>query len=150
MSGENLSSSSSAVAASYRYYAPLPLRVVNEDYALIAGFLGGIVVFALYLAVLIGLRCVQHAQTAQRARQSRRCSIAFPPPPPPPPSNNVSQQDDSVPSYGAWVWKAERQPQRSAQTTTATAALINDDGPRYERGVLSRPAAGPPQPPPRR
>ncbi|KPI89560.1 hypothetical protein ABL78_1328 [Leptomonas seymouri] len=70
--GRNGSGSRTLTAAHALHYAPLPLRVVNEDYALVAGFLGGALIFVVYVGVLICLRCLQQAQTAQRTWQTRR------------------------------------------------------------------------------
>lgn len=131
----------------YRYYAPLPLRVVNEDFALLAGFLGGLLVFAVYMGVLVGLRCLQHMRRAApvwQQQQQPSDATAMPPP-------HHSQNSSNVRHFGTWSYG----PPSPAFSTTAAPQAPSQrsaDVRQYERGVQLRLDTAPttaPAPPPR-
>ncbi|KAL7700993.1 hypothetical protein NQL31_007078 [Lotmaria passim] len=144
------------------YYAPLPLRVVNEDYALIAGFLGGLLIFAVYIGVLMCLRCLRRAQTAQHAWQhplTQRPQHS----PRPPGLQSPAAQNNNLESASV---QRHRTPAVGAATAAAAAGSANGsawaqrlyDAPpnsadkpqlHYARGMRSSTASPPPTPPPR-
>ncbi|KPA78172.1 hypothetical protein ABB37_06344 [Leptomonas pyrrhocoris] len=152
--GTNTGSTSTAVFL--RYYVPLPLRVVNEDYALVAGFLGGIVIFAVYVSVLVCLRCLQQAQM-------RRPSLA-----PAQPTNSNRRELRPRGVEGALTRHAQqpsqqqqRPPQPPPPAAAAAAAESRGDvsvqrlygapstvAVHYARGMQPLHAAGPPTSPP--
>jgi hypothetical protein len=82
------SSNTTTMLLSTRYVAPLPLRVAHEDYALVAGFLGGLTLIAVYVGVLTCLRCVQQQRVWQLPRPQQPVTYA----PPSSPHQQYQQQ----------------------------------------------------------
>lgn len=153
-------SSSGTVVGDYRYYAPLPLRVVNEDFALLAGFLGGLLLFAVYVGVLVALRCVEHTRRAPPLWQRHYATAAATPTQHHSNTNSTGVRHFGVWNYGpqtpAVVSAAAPRPQQNAAAVAAAPARASvrtgSDAPHYERGVQLRygaASANAPVPPPR-